>query len=314
MHSSRLHSQGLVVQTPKQVLLVGLDGRVLRTLPGYKLSPGTPDLLLEAMTVDENAVPVLLGPRGRVWEVVAGDLVPASASALPLPGGAEITGRVVRRSDGSPITAVTIRDTETGKPLATGPSWTWFVTQSGLLVTHSVVTDLATRKQWLLRGADWAQGVGKSFCDPAGVRGERIVALCSYDGFVRAFSVAHDGTRDILGRPFRYPNFGPQTAFLAPDGKHVASSLAVGCGLTPSMIAPTDGGAGRYIDGTTVGRNAQSWVLGWTPSGKVVAEFAHGECDKISPPAIYVVDPVSYARMSVYVLPKGATGYTMWVR
>lgn len=309
-------SQGLVVQTPKAVLLVGLDGRVLRTLPGYHLSPGSSDLVLEQMTVAETAVPVLVGPRGRVFEVQAGNVVPIPATAVPLPGGAEIEGRVVkRRSDGSPVVDVTIRDAESGRLLTRAPVWRWFVTSGGLLATRTVVTDLVTRRQWRLRGGVWSQGVGTSFCTPAGVRAGRIVASCYYKGEVRLFSVAPDGTRTVLGRPFRYPQFGPLAAFLSPDGRHVAATLAVGCGLTPSMIAPTSGGSGRYIDGAAqAGPQAQSWILGWTPGGKVVAEFQHGECDKVSPPAIDLVDPVSFARTRVYVLPKAATGYAMWTR
>lgn len=310
-------SQGLVVQTPKAVLLVGLDGHVLRTLPGYHLSPGSSDLVLEEMTVGETAVPVLVGPRGRVFEVQAGELVPVPATTLPLPGGAEIRGRVVRRrSDGSPVVAVSVRDADSGKPLTHSPKWKWFITTGGLLATPKVVTDLVTRKQWRLRGAVWAQGVGTSFCTPAGVRAGRIVAMCAYKGAVRLFSVAPDGSRDILGKPFRYlPTFGAQSAFLSPDGKHVAATLAVGCGLTPSMIAPADGGAPRYIDGSAkAGPQAQSWLLGWTPGGKVVAEFQHGECVKASPPAIDLVDPVSFERTRIYVLPKGTTAYEMWSR
>lgn len=306
-------SQGLVIQTRHAVLLVGLDGRVRRTLPGYTMGVGSRDLALDAVIQGENAVPVLLGPKGRVWEVSGGTLVPVRALTVPLPGGAEIVGRILRRrSDGSPITAVSVRDARTGRPLATGPASRWFVTQSGLLVRPKVVTDLATRERWRLRGADWAQGIGTSFCNPAGVRGGRLVAVCWFKGVVRVFSVAHDGTRDVLGKPFRYAQFGAQTAFLSPDGKHVAASLAVGCGLTPSIVAPTDGGAARWIDGSSSGAHAQSWVLGWTSSGEVAAEFQHGECEKASPPAIYLVDPDTFARTRIYVLPRSATAYAMW--
>lgn len=308
-----LPSQGLVVQTKKAVLLVDLHGRVVRTLPGYTMALGSRDLALDAVTQGENAVPVLLGPGGRGWEVSAGTLVPIPPLTVPLPGGAEIVGRIVRRrSDGSPITTVAVRDAKTGTPLSTGPTSSWFVTQSGLLVTPKVVTDLATRERWRLRGADWAEGTGASFCNPAGVRSGRLVAACWFKGVVRMFSVAHDGSREVLGRPFHYALFGAQAAFLSPDGKHVAASLAVGCGLTPSIVAPTDGGAARWIDGSSNGAGAQSWVLGWTAGGKVVAEFQHGECEKVSPPAIYLVDPDTLGRTRVYVLPPGTEGFTMW--
>lgn len=306
---SGLPSQGLVVQTKKAVLLLDLHGRVLRTLPGYTLGGGSRDVVLDDVIQNEYEVPVLLGPHGRVWEIAGGALVPIPRLTVPLPGGAEIVGRIVSRdSDGSPITSVSVRD---GKERLSLPS-SWFVTQSGLLVTPRVVTDLRTRGRWLLRGADWAVGVGTSSCDPAGVRGDRLVAACRFRGAVGMFSVARDGSREALGAPFRYPLFGAQSAFLSPDGKHVAASLAVGCGLTPSIVAPTDGGAARWIDGSANGADAQSWVLGWTAGGKVVAEFQHGECTKASPPAIYLVDPDTFRRTRIYVLPKDGGGYTMW--
>lgn len=305
-------AQGLVVQTKNAVLLVDLDGRVLQTLDGYSLGGGSHDVALDNVLQGETAVPVLVGPRGRVWEVVGGRLEPIPRLTVPLPGGSEIVGRIVRR-DGSPVTTTSVRDARTGKPLTSGS--TWFLTASGLLVTPKVVTDLVTREQWRLRRADWAEAAGTSFCNPAGVRGGRVVAACYFKGVVRMFSVAHDGAREILGKPFRYAQFGAETAFLSPDGKHVAASLAVGCGLTPSIIAPTDGGAARYIDGSSSGGlHAQSWVLGWTASGKVVAEFQHGECEKVSPPAVYLVDPATYTRTRVYVLPPGTEGFTMWSR
>lgn len=311
-----LPPQGLVVQGRHAVLLVGLDGRVLRTLPGFTMAAGSRDLALDAMTQAESAVPVLLGPRGRVWEILAGELVPIAPLTVPLPGAAEIVGRVLtRRSDGSPVMAVSVRDTATGRPLATGPPWRWFVTPAGLLVTSKAVTDLVTRERWRLRGADWAQATGTSFCNPAGLRDDRVVAVCWFEGNVRVFSVAHDGRRELLGRPFRYGQFGAQTAFLSPDGRHVAASLAVGCGLSPSIIAPTTGGAPRYIDGSPAahpGRHVQSRVLGWTLAGKVVAEFQHGECEKASPPAVYLVDPDSFRRTRIYVLPPGTAGFALW--
>lgn len=295
------------------MLLVGLDGRVLRTLPGYTMAVGSRDLALDAVTQGENAVPVLLGPGGRVWEVSGGALVPVPPLTVPLPGGTEIVGRVLRRrSDGSPVIAVSVRDAKTGRPLTTGPASSWFVTRGGLLVTPKVVIDLGTRERWRLRGGDWAQGIGTSFCNPAGIHGQRIVAVCWSRGLVRTVSVAHDGSRDVLGKPFRHAQFGAQTAFLSPDGKHVAASLAVGCGLTPSIVAATAGGAAHWIDGSSKGAAAQSWVLGWTSAGKVVAEFQHGGCEKASPPAVYLVDPDTFSRTRIYVLPKSATSYTMW--
>jgi hypothetical protein len=327
-----LPAQGLVVAMPHALLLVGLDGRVLRTLPGFKLAPETGEQLLDQMvqramgaTYGDDPEPVMIGPRGRVWQLAGGRLAPLRLGVLPLPGGAEIDGRLAgRRSDRSPIFAIVVRDSKTHRLLAGAGFPSWFVTAGRLLVTPRVVTDLVTRERWRLRsGTLWGQGVGTSECNPAGIANDEIVAVCSwvgptfakgYDSVVRAYAVRHDGTRELLGAPFLYANFGAQTALLSPDGKFFAATLAVGCGLSPSVIGPTTGGTPRYVDGSSdvhVGRHAQGVVLGWD-GGRAVVELAHGECEKASPPGVYLVDPSSFRRSRIYALPRGATGFDLW--
>jgi hypothetical protein len=318
-----LPRQGLVVSTPKGVLLVGLDGRVLEKLAGYKLAPLTGDVILDAIVQREigasyatSVRPVLLGPHGRVWQLVGTTLVPLARNVVPLPGGLEAVGRVTKHYSGGGVQiGLVVRDARTHRVVVPRSDESWFL-NGDLLATKKVVTDVTTGETWRLpRGASWTQGVGESSCNPAGIENDRIVAICAAHNVVRVYSVAHDGRREPRGAPFHYGEFGAMAALLSPDGKHVAATLAVGCGLSPSIVAPVDGGAAHYVDGSSdahPGKYTQSWVLGWTPSGKVVAGFAHGECEKVSPPAIDLVDPVTLKRTVVYPLPKGMLGDQLW--
>jgi hypothetical protein len=312
-----LPRQGLVIATPKAVLLVGLDGRVLQTLDGYRLAPETGDVALDGAvqasigaSYAADVAPILLGPRGRIWQLAGGKLVPIPVGRIPLPGGAAVEYHLKKNRD----LAATVRDGE-GRLLVPSGSESWFV-NGDLLATRKVVTDLVTGEKWRLRpGASWTQGVGQSSCNPAGIERHEIVAVCAAHNVVRVYTVAHDGRRKLRGAPFTYGGFGAMAALLSPDAKHVAATLAVGCGLSPSLVAPVDGGTPRYIDGSSdahPGAYAQSYVLGWTPKGKIVAWFAHGECDKTSPPAVDLVDPASFGRAVVYRPVKDTQGFALW--
>lgn len=327
-----LPSQGLVVARAHDVLLVGLDGRVLGRLAGFRLAPSSGDFLLDGLA---EAVagpsyltpqPLLLGPHGRPWELAGGRLEPLARGVVPLPGGAEVDGHMT----GSPSdreAVIDVRDTRTGRILVPAHRYGWFVADGGLLLaTHHILTDLVTHEQWTLpHGVSWTEGTGGvSTCNPAGLARDSVIALCAYVGphfahhsnsVVRVFSVAHDGKRTLLGGPFLYGNFGAMSAVLSPDREHIGATLAVGCGLSPSIVAPTQGGTPRYIDGSTdraPGRHTQSYVLGWSWQGKLVAEFARGECEKESTPGIYLVDPTTFVRSLVFTLGSGTRGYAMW--
>ena len=310
-------SEGLLIARPHDVVVVDLRGRVAATLNGYRLAPESGDLLVDPMVQQEvggtyltPALPVLVGPGKSVWELSAGKLVRLRRGLVPLPGGADIVGRVAgKRSDGSPIVSVTIRDAKTQRLLEPAGSTSWFVA-GHLLVDRKVVTDLLTRKRWRLpAGVIWAQGVGADTCNPAAIAGDAVVAVCavvrkSGAAVVRAFAVQPNGRRVPVSGPFAYANFGAETALLSPDGKHVAATLAVGCGLSPSIVSATNGAAPHDL--------GQSYVLGWSSTGQLVAQFAHGECTKTSPPEVDLVDPTTFARSTVYVLPSDTQGFAFW--
>lgn len=310
-------SEGLMFARPHVVVVVDLRGRVVAKLIGYRLAPESGDPLVDPMVQQEvggtyltPALPVLVGPGKSVWELSGRRLARLRRGLIPLPGGADIVGRVAgKRSDGSPIVSVTVRDAKTHRLLEPASATSWFVA-GHLLVDPSFVTDLVTRRQWRLPvGVIWAQGVGADTCNPAGIVGDAVVAVCAIvrkngAAVVRAFAVQHDGRRVPVSGPFRYANFGAETALLSPDGKHVAATLAVGCGLSPSIVAGTNGGAPHDL--------GQSYALGWSGAGRIVAEFAHGECTKTSPPEVDLVDPTTFARSTVYVLPKDTQGFAFW--
>ena len=310
-------TEGVLIARPHEVVVVDLRGRVVAKLNGYRLAPESGDTLVDPMVQQEvggtylaPALPVLVGPGKRVWELSGGKLVRLQPGLVPLPGSADIVGRVAgKRSDGTPIVSVTIRDAKTHRLLEPAVSASWFVA-GHLLVDRKRVTDLVTRRQWRLpAGVIWAQGIGADTCNPAGIAGDAVVAVCavvrkSGAAVVRAFAVQHDGSRAPVSGPFTYANFGAETALLSPDGKHVAATLAVGCGLSPSILAGTSGGAPHEL--------GQSYVLGWSGTGRLVAQFAHGECTKTSPPEVDLVDPATFARTAVYVLPKDTQGFAFW--
>ena len=296
-------TEGLMIARPHDLVVVDLRGAVVAKLNGYRLAPESGDVLVDPMVQQEvggtylaPALPVLVGPGKSVWELSGGKLVRLRRGLVPLPGGAEIVGRVAgKRSDGSPIVSVTIRDAKTHRLLEPAGSRSWFVA-GHLLVDRKVVTDLVTRKRWRLpAGVIWAQGVGADTCNPAGIAGDAVV---------RAFAVQPNGRRVPVSGPFAYANFGAETALLSPDGKHAAATLAVGCGLSPSIVTGTNGAVPHDL--------GQSYVLGWSSTGRLVAQFAHGECTKTSPPEVDLVDPTTFARSTVYVLPKDTQGFAFW--
>ncbi len=326
-----LPSQGVVVARAHDVVLVGLDGRVFGRLSGFKLAPESDDLLLDGLAMAAagpsyiTPEPLLLGPHGRTWQIAGGRLELLRRGHVPLPGGDELVGWV----SGPPSDRRTHVEVQAagGRVLVRPGNYHWFLADGGLLLaTRHVLTDLVTGEQWTLgRDVSWSEGEGgASTCNPAGLSGDSVIAVCAYVGphftrrsnsVVRVFSVAHDGHRAPLGRPFLYANFGAMSALLSPDGAHIGATLAVGCGLSPSIVAGTEGGSPRYIDGSPdlhPGKYVQSYVLGWTWGDKLVAEFAHGGCEKQAVPGIYLVDPVTYARSLVYPLRPSWRNYAMW--
>ncbi len=327
-----LPTQGIAVARAHEVLLVGLDGRVFGRLAGFQLALQSNDLLLDALAQDAagpsylTPQPLLVGPHGREWQLAGGRLEPLARGIVPLPGRTELVGHMTGSSSDR-VAKIVLRDTRTGRVLVRAGDHDWFLSQNGLLLAQRhVLTDLVTREQWTLpHGVTWSEGVGGvSSCNPAGLARDSVIAVCAYVGphfsrvsnaVVRVFSIAHDGRRTLLGRPFFYGNFGAMSALLSPDRAHIGATLAVGCGLSPSIVADTTGGKPRYIDGSTDirrGPDTQSYVLGWSWQGKLVTQFAHGGCEQEATPGIYLVDPATYARTLVFALRPGWRNYAMW--
>lgn len=319
---ARLPAEGLVLQQARGVLLVGLNGRTIGRLGGFRLA-GPRNAVIDQLvqraggaTYIQWPSPILLGPGGRAWQIAAGRLHRLPRGTLPLAGGAAVVRRAVAAPRGEPPrVAVSVR-ARSGRILVRPSETNWFVVGGRLLTAGGTVTDLETGTHWRHpAGFAWEQGAGTAKgCTPAGVREGRLVAVCQQVGqqhadgtnsAIRVFAVAPDGTRTPLSSTFRYANFGAMSAFVSPGGAYVAATLAVGCGLSPSIVAPTPGRAPRYL------RGGPAYVLGWS-GGRIVAEFVHGECIRESGPEIDLVDPATLARTRIVRLGPSSRGFELW--
>lgn len=317
----RLPAEGLVLQQPHGVLLVGLDGRTIGTLTGFRLAGTRNDVIDQLVaraagaTYLQSPSPILVGPGRQAWQLTAGRLRRLPPRTLPLAGGVTVVGRLPKGSPGLvPQVAATVRD-RTGRVLIGPADRKWFVVRGRLLADRGKVTDLATGERWRHpAGVTWNQGVGADACTPAGVRAGRLVAVCQRVGkqradgtnsAVRAFAVSRSGARTTLSGTLRYESFGAMSAFASPNGAYVAATLAVGCGLSPSVVLPTPGRSPRFL------RGGPAYVLGWA-DGRIVAQFAHGECTDITGPEIDLVDPATLARTRIVRLGRSTAGWELW--
>jgi hypothetical protein len=96
--------------------------------------------------------------------------------------------------------------------------------------------------------------------------------------------------------------FSVVDAPLSPDGRHIAATLAVGCGAPPVYSVSTTGGPWRDLLESPAGfTSAQS--LGWSLGGKIVGVFRAPdipECGGDAPSGVYLVDPDTLSRLFIY--------------
>lgn len=323
-----LPAQGLVIQRPHEVLLVGLDGHVFGRLRGFTTTQSGGGELLTDMASYLPETVFLQGPAGRAYVLAGGRLTPISPRRFALPGGAELVGGFITTGYGtpeSPAAKIWVKDTASGTVLAGGTDWG--IVDGRLLVTGHAVIDLVTRQRWTLGPTlrwSFAEATPNR-CTPAGIHAGSIEAVCAtsvnshaagnagHNAVVRFFAVSHDGKRDPLGLPFLYDNFGSADAFLSPDGAHIAATLAVGCGPPYAIIGPTHGGKPRYVTGqpdTAIATKAD--MLGWSRSGLAIAEIGAGGCEGLHTPGLYLVDPNTFDRTLVFALAKSDYGYSLW--
>ncbi len=310
-HLPTLPAQGLVVQRAHDILLVGLDGKPIGSLPGFTGPYSGKTYVLEALAQADPAAVLLADSshRAYLFDPARSRLRRLTQMQIPLAGGAVLSAHAIQLP--KPYLPKIV--------LQVGQQRSQFLRIVGgrLVVSTRSVYDTVTATRWPVASTE---GISPGGCEPAGVSGKSLVAICAtgkYPAklFVRAYRISPSGARTGLGPTMRW-GFGAQTATLSPDGRYIGVTLAVGCGAPVGAITPLGAGRAGYIgNGLTVGSKAaiDSETLGWTADSKLVAHiiFHPTDCDHSPPTGIYRVDPATFARTLIYPLPASQAAW-LW--
>ncbi len=308
-HLPTLPAQGLAIQRAHDTLLVGLDGKPIGSLPGFAGPYTGKTYVLEALAQADPAAVLLTDAAHRAYllDAAGSRLRRLAQMQIPLAGGATLSAHAVPQPKPY-LPTVMLSVKQSGHAVAK-PSQFLRVVDGRLVVSGKTVYDTVTKVRWHLASTE---GVSPGGCEPAGVSGRSLVAICAtgkYPGklFVRAYRIATSGVRTGVGPTMRW-GFGAQSATLSPDGRYVGVTLGVGCGAPVGAITPLGAGHAGYIgNGRAVGSKAaiDAEALGWTPDAKLVAHiiFHPTDCDHPPPTGIYEVDPATFARTLVYPVP-----------
>jgi len=310
-----LPAQGVVVQRAHDVLLVGSDGRAIGSLAGFTGPYTGKTRVLEALAEADPASVFLAGPDRRLYVLDPGRsrLLQLRSMRVSLAGGAVLTARAVPLP--KPYLPKILLSVVRGAKVLVRPNELLHVVGGRLVVAAGSVVDTLGGGTWRIGTKDRALPGG---CEPAGVAGAELVAVCAAGRFpslsVRVYSVARDGTRRATGPVMRW-GFGAITALLSPDGRYVGVSLGVGCGSPVGAITPVAAGrAGFLANGKPVSARGgvDSEALGWTPEGDLLARITYPPTDCEHSPAsgVYAIDPTGFAKHLVAAVPRGAA---VWV-
>jgi hypothetical protein len=305
----QLPVQGLVVQRAHDILLVGLDGKPIGTLPRFAGPYTGKTYVLEALAQADPAAVLLTDAshRAYVLDPATSRLRRLGAMRLPLAGGAMLAAHAVLQP--SPyLPKIMLEVVQRGRVVGTR-SQSLRVVDGRLVVSGGTVFDTVTGIRWRIGKTESSLPGG---CEPAGVSGANLVAICATGKYpslkVRAYRISRSGARTGVGPTMRW-GFGARTAALSPDGRFVGITLDVGCGAPVGAITPLGAGRAGYVgNGKAVGSKAaiNSEALGWTPEGKLVAHiiFPPTDCEHAPPTGVYAVDPATFARTLIFQLPK----------
>ena len=310
-HLPTLPAQGLVVQRVHDILLVGLDGKPIGSLAGFAGAYTGKTYVLEALAQADPAAVLLTDAAHRAYrfDPAHSRLRRLAQMQIPLAGGATLSAHAVQQP--KPYLPTIF--------LQVGQQRSQFLRIVGgrLVVSAKSVYDPVTGLRWPVANTE---GATLGACEPAGVSGRNLIAICSAGKYpaklyVRAYRIAPSGARTGVGPTMRW-GFGAESASLSPDGRHVGITLAVGCGAPVGAITPLGAGRAGYIgNGRAVGSNAaiDSDALGWTADSKLVAHiiFHPTDCDHSPPTGIYRVDPATFARTLIYPLPASQAAW-LW--
>lgn len=304
----RLPAQGLVVPRGDGVVLVGLDGRVVRRLPRFAFYPAgntTHDDVMHGLDWGGPLEqPRLVTASDRYYRLDASRhaLIPVPAPRVPLVAGAEL---VARSQFGA------------GKVVFRGLS---VVRDGHVLVRRDLDVTIVAGVLVQSRGRLLEVRTGRSWrlprrCIAAGVRRDAAYAFCAtgppyhYKGggfepypYTWLERVTHDGGAARVAEFSRDGPFARITAALSPDGHFVTDQGEPTCGGGYLYVGATNGSqVARLVSGDVrTGSRPNSTFLGWARDGRVVAHIQWGDdCEHPLKEGVYLVDPGTLKRTYV---------------
>jgi len=287
-----LPAGGLAVQTSSAVRLVGLDGRLRRTLPGYRF---------RAVGVNRLGQVELRSPDGRAYELRGGRLVRVPADTTMLPFGFALRferqrwvlvrrGEIVRQFRGS--THVELDDTGT---VLTSLR----VSSNGTALGASVALDLRTGARQRLprtcRVGAQRQGVRFELCGKPWDR-RRAGTIVRVVG----------GARQQLAGPAERGPYGPhgswQSVSVSPDGKKLLAQWSGDCEIPAAYLIDVATGRRTAVGRTAAGSVPEGVTIGWSGESALVSLPLAGCGGAADRPGVFAVEG---GRMRlIYALPR----------
>lgn len=287
-----LPRSGIAVETSRGVDLVGLDGRLRRTLPGYRF---------RSVGVERPGQIGLRDRSGRGYELRGGRLARAAADEVTLPAGYSLRFRGHW---------TLLRNHKTVQRFArrmhlelddTGTVLTFFrVSDDGRILTTSLALNLRT-------GARRSLPVG---CRVAVERPGLRFELCGYPYVRQHWStivrVDARGRRRIAGPALSAPPKRPlgwwRTVTLSPKGDRLLAQWSAECEIPLAYFIDARTGRRTIIGRDGAGRQAEGRTLGWLGDAALVT-LPRGACGSSAErPGVYAFDARGRANL-IHPLP-----------
>lgn len=289
-HLPLLAAQGIALEQAGRLVLVGLDGKVVGHVPGFRLAYA-PYELPDLVTAEDGAgTSWLLEPAARRFR--------ESAGHIPLASGAEFVPFGAAR-----------RIVSGGKTVWSFPKGDFFyISQGRDLVTdlgrvHSRVFDLRT-------GAVHPIPRG---CEAASRRGSSLVLLCAAASTPHRpgtlEELAPSGARIVLARrpPGQSVGFW-LWAYVSPDRRTIAAEWSGECESGTAYFL-----RGRTLRPAVPGADApESAFLGWSIDGAAIVSTPQGGCGHTLRAGVYRVSPSTERRRLVIGTGSSETGTALW--
>lgn len=294
-HPRPLPAQGVVVERPHDLLLLGLNGRAYGRLVGFK--PAGEAAFSAASVAYQSLSDAVQGRttivhRGSRWYAIdrGGAIGRLTSLRMPLAAGIDLVAHPKVFKDGG--VSVRLTAERAGKVVMPGPGFQLAVSPSGILSAGRTALDPATGTRWRI----------DRDCAPAGVAQGRLLAVCPLKSGKppRLIAFTRGGASRVLGQ---FPTgMFVAGASLSPDRRVVAAALAFGCGPQYGSVMPAAGGAGRSLLGESRNPFHASTILGWAAGGRVVAyvdDSGKADCEHEPRAGVYAIDPATFARRPI---------------